>query len=205
MENLVIFRPYGRITAAEGSIYPYQHPINWQSPLKDMRPPNLLVCDYACDEFFDYAAGLNLVWPIPADLLIIEQDNIPTKEAILELVKCPARLCVPMYRLWPIRTGLPEPVWAHRRPGKKDFLEFIPKWQEWVPFAGLGFAKISAEIKAFYPPPNEITHWKEVDTAMSQIFSENGLQWHVHKIEVEHLETIPIAEQEFASAAITLL
>lgn len=179
---MIAFRPYA---LPENNFTFMHHPIAWQ-PRSGVTNAEVL-----CEKEWDYSNSLANIWNADDDLMIIEHDIAFPLAAYDDLVNCPASLCVPMYRLYPASTGLEKKVWAHRRQGK-DFLEWIPMWQEWVPYAGLGMAKLNRIIRQVFNTPPRNVHWKLVDTAISQYLSELGAtQWHVHNIEVEHLHKKP--------------
>lgn len=141
------------------------------------------VYNHHCRTDLDYARALRDLWPIGADLIVMEHDIRPPFTVVEELADCPEVACVPMYRLYPVSTGLPEEHWAHRDYNDAGQLRFIPEWQRWVPFAGLGLAKLSYRLRAATPPPPLVV-WHDLDSALSR---DLNTTWHVHKVEVEHL------------------
>lgn len=168
---MILFRPYAGYHA---------HPMYWESR------PGVMEIQVKCETLWDYCNSLAKIWPINDNLMIVEHDIDFTQDLFDELADCPAALCVPMYKLYPATTGLSNEVWAHRREGN-PFLEFISEYQEWVPYAGLGMAKINTMVRHILNDPPINVHWKELDTAISQYFYSHNMMWHVHRTEARHL------------------
>lgn len=96
----------------------------------------------------------------------------------------PGRVHVAPYRLYPVSTGLSEPVWAHRTAD----LAWIPEGQPWCNLFGLGLAWIPLAItRAFLDTGPQLAD----DTAFSQWHHQAGLgpvpvHWDVRPVHLHY-------------------
>ena len=60
----------------------------------------------------DYENLIKRFWD--NDFIIVEHDVIPTRDQLLDMIRCPYPLCARAVRIWPGKTGLEKPVWSAR-------------------------------------------------------------------------------------------
>lgn len=137
-----------------------------------------------------YESGLRKIWNCGADIIIVEHDMNVTDSHIEELADCPSILCAFAYKVYPVTTGEHEPrlAQANRIPytPAEGFYRYIKEGDTWADHAGFGFIKLGALARA------TVTHWEEgewnnLDTRVSQALNDEGLKFHIHWPEVEHL------------------
>jgi len=124
-----------------------------------------------------------------ATILNIEQDILFNQEDIDEIANCPEPMCVFSYRLYPLTTGLPEPVIAHRnKTGATNFF-FIPADYSgaFVDYAGFGFIKFKKGMLNILKFTEEEREWHAFDSRVSEKFFAKGIRFHLHPKILKHL------------------
>lgn len=128
-----------------------------------------------------YQNGLRSLWRGPDDIVIVEHDIAATPDHVNELLSCRQPLCAFAYTLYPITTGLKEPVYAHRY---WTLNGWIDEGWECAHYAGLGLTKISSRIRRNVHFAEDGT-WRDLDYRVSAALTKYGL-FHIHWPEVEH-------------------
>lgn len=103
------------------------------------------------------------------------------------LADCPAVLCAWAYLVYPISSGLPNPVFPHRNyygAGPMDWA-FVEEGEAWADEAAFGFSKLGRlarrEVGGWAPGG-----WQDLDQRVAHAFREAGLRWHLHWPPVPH-------------------
>ena len=149
---------------------------------------------------YGYRDALCNVWGVDLghqnqDLVILEQDLVPSCEQLEAFEACPYEVCVQAYRIYPCSTRLPNPVYAHRvkDSSREPPFRWIEDGEEWADRWGLGLARISENVCRDFPLDrfygDSRWHHTNCDTLLSQYLNEYGIRAHVHWPEVPHFHT----------------
>ena len=144
-----------------------------------------------------YWQHMKRIWG-EGDLIIIEQDIVPTQDHLTKLAQCGFPACTVPYMVnghWSTGRSVYERSDAYGPTGRINLGELQPVYTEWytdklVPVSGLGLVKISKELQdklpiENYPIPNH--HWSYLDTWISAYMNVMlGLEWHTHYPTVTH-------------------
>lgn len=144
-----------------------------------------------------YSKAVRSLWGGPDKLIIQEHDvDFPSDRAD-ELVNCSYPYCTVPYLLYPVTTGLDEPVYSIRNDyfdadGNEVLFSWADKGEEFVNFSALGLVKLGAQRKSLSPPP--LTHWASLDVCVNHLLRESGQFmmysyspiWHVHWPATQH-------------------
>lgn len=134
-----------------------------------------------CNDTDDYWKILLKHWG-KDELIIIEQDIVPSFKMVQELEWCIDELCCFPYLLRDRRWSIFE---------KKDniqthYTEPLPKYAE---YSSLGFTKISRRIQLSIPlqlyPVDEYKWWY-LDSWISEFVGQLNMKFHVHQPSVKH-------------------
>lgn len=80
------------------------------------------------------------------DLIICEQDIVPTTQDIKSLIECSCSVCVAAHYLYPCSIGGNHPVIAHRKwNGQK--IEWLTEGERFADIVALGLIKIDKEVQ----------------------------------------------------------
>ena len=148
---------------------------------------------------YGYRDVLKWLWEQPEDICIVEQDFMIQPRMLWAFGACPCSLCAQAYTIYPVSTGLPKPVIAHRveDPNNAPPYRWIDQSQGTADIVGLGFVRIGKQLKPreqdrwIQYPVEEVFagnfHHTNCDTLLSQYLKSKGNIWHIHWPEVEHL------------------
>jgi len=150
---------------------------------KNGLPPCQLIIPITSNNL-GYAHGIQIAWGSSADNLIVwEQDVYPTNLHYEKMLSCPYPLCTGTYFTQPSHTGIDRPIIPIRdRDGIFVDPDELPDFADMAPLGFVRFKKIARKECPNIP----ITHWKKLDTAISQVFIELGMKFHVHPQIIEH-------------------
>ena len=170
----ILFFPWTKTPASQG--------------LDQLFPSLFTYCGYP----HDYEDSLFALWSANTDIIVIEHDIVATDEHIEELVECLAPLCAFAYKVYPISSGRQEAFYPHANRDKTGTkYTFVKEGEHWADHAALGLTKFSQHIRHVVERPNllhdEWSDWRNLDTRLSQAFNDQGLGFHIHWPEVEHL------------------
>lgn len=130
-----------------------------------------------------YERGLRRFWGGSEDLVLLEGDKVPTLEMLQAFERCPEPLCVQACLIYPLKTLLPSPVWAHRRGPAGAWINTGDEWADW---AGFPLNRFRAEAMRQNPPDWGPGTWNGLDARVSRCLHERGERWHVHWPACEH-------------------
>jgi len=154
----------------------------------------IIVKDVRCDGPQDYDKALKRVWG-NHNLVICEQDIVPTLEMIQRLASCNEYVCAQAYRLPLAEYAYPI---AHRDYDESGTPCYIGSSKGWADIIGLGLAHFDLMFQILNPdildnlPPGD---WQNLDIRLSKLISEKvtvnkwsrGLgPFHIHYPEVKH-------------------
>lgn len=135
-----------------------------------------------------YEEGLKDIWKAETDIVIVEHDMLVTTEQINDLLNCPYIACAHSYYIYPVTTGLKEPVFAHYNRNDDGELVWLDEGEQWSQFAGFGCTKLGRmarrEVSSW--EQNLKTGWRDLDSRVSRAFNEAGLRFHIHWPTIEH-------------------
>jgi hypothetical protein len=126
------------------------------------------VIDAECVGIYGYNTFLSTFWG-QEDLIIVEQDIVPTLLDLDEIIACPEPYCVFPYA-------------AHWKP-----VTTLIEWRRGT-VKGLGFVKIEKEAQALAPVKEwEFrTSWRHLDEKIFNAFRRRGWSYHIHERAVKH-------------------
>lgn len=183
-----------------------------------------LLCDDDQDrEMSRYEEGLKAVWG-KDDLLIIEQDIVPSMPGISRMAACKQPLCTNDYGFQGETLCSPamvhykgHPVWtclAHPH-GPSTVLSMHRRWidkdagtsmqlrigkERWADLAGLGYTRISQRAARDAGTGWIAGGWGTLDSRISDYLSQLHYRWHVHQPPAKHNHVDPHRKLEFRSS-----
>lgn len=134
----------------------------------------------------DYEYALRKAWGCGRDLIVLEQDLVPTMEQLADIASCDQALCAYAYQIYPVSTALPEPVYVHRQG-----TQWIRQGADWADLVGLGLTRFSGTAQAALPLSEwgEVGGWVGLDTRLSMMFQR--LAWPKYRYTGAREATLP--------------
>lgn len=169
------------------------HPYSLTRPQEQLETWKVLDClnrmypvyHHLCAKPDDYDKGLASRWNKGYDLIIIEQDIVPTLDMIRNLVHFQALIAAQAYYLYTIEN---EPVIAHRCYTDNMATRWIEPEETQAHLIGLGLAYFSKKSQSLVDlttlSPNR--RWDNLDVRLSQAFYAQGLTFNIHYPVVTH-------------------
>lgn len=150
------------------------------------------VLDVVCVEDTDYGQAVASVWGGGVTVVNIEHDMQVTDDLIDALLDCPHPLCSWAYRVYPVSTMRPAPMWAHAVaqtqngrllswPNFSVTARWISEGEQWADFSAIGFCKITPAAMADLIETG--ASWRWVEMAVNAAVTG---PWHLHWPAVEH-------------------
>lgn len=130
-----------------------------------------------------YERGFREAWGRGEDLIVLEGDKVPTLAMLRALEACPRELCAQAYRVYPVTTGLKEPVWVHRRAPHGAWIDEGETEAAWV---GFGLVRFRSTAMRRNPAEWEPGIWNGLDARVSRYLHDRGESWCVHWPACEH-------------------
>lgn len=149
----------------------------------------------------DYARAIKRFWGKGHDLIIVEQDIVPTPKQIHELLSCKARLCCFPYLIKADIPGYYSIFNFARYPRSDNWLTFdgakhigsiqIEKRPDYCGLSGFGLTKIGSKAQEMldFPTLYNLGRWDIIDSWMSLRYYEligRNRVFHVHYPLVKH-------------------
>lgn len=171
-------------------IYPHVEPL-----LPRMMPTKKLIesLPYKVHEIhttrndpFSYHNGLKQIWDMPDDVLIIEQDNMPSIRLIEQIRKCPHENCVGVYRLCPSHTKLPDAPFCLAKKIMRDgkiyrwlIDQMHPGKEVFTDCGGFGTCKISKNTRKRIRDEfmSGEFHWNQLDIRTAELVGRYHIHW----------------------------
>jgi hypothetical protein len=122
-----------------------------------------------------YAKILRDFWSEPYDIILLEQDIVPTFEALKSLVNCEELLCSfdSMYDY--------EADASH--PG---IVNIVPSHSEFCDLGSFGFCKLSKEFRSLISFRPKDSESDILDTRLSEEIRKYGVKFHAHRPRLKH-------------------
>lgn len=137
-----------------------------------------------------YSKAVRSLWGGPDKLIIQEHDVDFPSDRAEELVNCSYPYCTIPYLLYPVTTGLDEPVYSIRNDyfdaNGNEVFSWATQKKKFANFSALGLVKLGAQRKSIMPPP--LTHWASLDVCVNHLLRGSLTLsgdaypdlWHVH-------------------------
>ena len=161
--------------------------------------PNWTVIRQACGVDTRYEDGLKALWGHD-DLIILEQDVVPTVGMLDTLAQGHYILCAQAYPLWrqqyqPAPHGPLDYVarCAHRYtspPAGQTHRSIVPG-EEWADYAGFGCLFIAQRFQQLHAPTWAPGTWDTLDTRFSKWIHALDLPFHIHWPMADHHHDCP--------------
>lgn len=153
----------------------------------------------------DYDRGVKAFWDTPATMVIIEHDIHVTDAILTQLLECPYPLCAVNYKLYPVSTGLTEPINAHRKVMRTGAMQWIEDGEPIADVASFGLVKFAWYIRQAIDLWEQGT-WRDLDWRISKEYMAIEQPFHIHWPEVQHRHAeqhprIPSSHEELERAA----
>lgn len=160
----------------------------WEA-VKELQDIGYKIEDIMLPENLSYEELLFSLWT-KEDIILIEQDIVPTKERLDELLNCKEILCYHFYKLRGKPLNEPE-RYLQVVNYEKGVIE-LQKVSDLMMHKGFGFTKITKEAQQLSSPNDwyhtkyqEIEGWYNLDTRIRLSFEKKGVNYHKHNY-VEH-------------------
>ena len=115
------------------------------------------------------------------DLIILEQDIVPSWGHLQNLIACPYPLCTVAYPLnQPMAPGQFHGELVQRNYRADGSRYWIPYGTEWADLTGLGFVRIRQAWQWAHPPAWQAGVWSDLDARISWWTYQQKIRWHVH-------------------------
>lgn len=139
----------------------------------------------------DYERALRHAWRWPGDLIVLEHDKAATAAELIQIAACPHPLCAWAYSIYPVGTGLPAAVCAHRQWDPALGASWLSEGQSQADLVGLGLVKVAAAVRDAVPPRWATGAFHDLDARVSDHLAlRAGLRWHVHWPEIPHYHAV---------------
>lgn len=129
-----------------------------------------------------YEDGVKAYWG-QDDLIIWEQDIVPTPDMFMAFAACPHPLCTQAYCLhhpspWSANLRQPRLVQRQLLPGQRRRWTIVG--EKWTDYTGIGLVRIRKEWAAAHPPAWPSGEWSSLDARMGGWQQPIGPKWHMH-------------------------
>jgi hypothetical protein len=133
----------------------------------------------------DYASPSHFLqdyWGKGEDILYMAWDVLPTNKMVEEMINCKYGLCAQAAYIYPVHTGLKEPVIALRNRGEDGSLMWIKKGEKFADCFNMELTKFSVWAQSRIGDVPEC-HWQKIDNELSK---QSPIKTHVHWPEIIH-------------------
>lgn len=133
-----------------------------------------------------YEAQLKRLWGRD-DVIVLEQDIVPSWGHLQGLAACPYPLCTVAYALnQPMADGAFHGELVQRNYRADGSRYWVPYGTEYVDLTGLGFVRIRRDWQLAHPPAWQDGVWSDLDARISWWTYQQGARWHMHYPLVRH-------------------
>jgi hypothetical protein len=174
VNDVVVYHPFNPQTR------PAQQVPCWQQ--LQLLPPDWRVVDWVCADLFGYAEGLSRVWDGDHDLILVEHDNAPTPEQLLDMVTCPEPVCTRAYWMGPASSQqLDYFISVGFGSAQSPRGSVIPR----ATHSSVGCTRYSADWRKLVGQPDR-TLWYNVENSLNKLVARYPGTWHCHWPMCEH-------------------
>lgn len=133
------------------------------------------VVHWPCDNFLRYHDLIRRYWESDADLILIEQDVVPTIDQLAELLACPEPVCTVPYWIGPASSGQLGALISIHDGAARPYDETVMR----APHSALGCVKLAASWRASVAVPAR-SLWYAVENAINVRVQASVGTWHCH-------------------------